>query len=101
MLLLVGTLVHAVCLIGHPSVAEEYKSAQAVLVARVIGQHEVSETGDGFFYDGTMYTLKIERAFHGSIGARADVFSENTSGRLPMVAGQRYHCSSASAMTDY
>jgi hypothetical protein len=82
--------VHAVCLNGHPSVAEEYKNAKAVVVATVVGQHDVPETSDGFYYEGTMYAIKIDRAFRGSVGAEAEIFSESTSGRFPMVIGSAY-----------
>jgi hypothetical protein len=89
-LLVTGTIVHAVCLNGHPAVAEEYKAAKAVVAARVVSQHDAPETNDGFWYEGTMYTVKIERAFRGSVSRQAEVFSENSSSRFPMVVGSVY-----------
>jgi hypothetical protein len=89
-MLLVTISAHAVCLNGQPSVAEEYKAAKAVVVARVVRQRGVPVSGDSFYDDGTMYTVKVERAFRGNVGAEADIFSENTSGRFPMAVGARY-----------
>jgi hypothetical protein len=88
--LLAVTLVHAVCLNGHPSVAEEFKAAKAVIVARVVREHDVPEARDGFWNEGKMYTVKIELTFRENLGDEADLFSENTSGRFPMVVGSRY-----------
>jgi hypothetical protein len=75
---------------GRPSVAAEYKKAKAVVVARVSGKREVPETTDSFYYEGTMYTVKIERVFRGVVRAPAEVFSENSSGRFPMLVGSVY-----------
>jgi hypothetical protein len=88
--LLTGMSAHPVCLNGHPSVGEEYRNSKAVVLARLVGQREVPETSDGFYFDGTIYRIKIERTFRGSIGADAEIFSENSSGRFPMVVGSKY-----------
>jgi hypothetical protein len=89
-ILLTGMPAVAVCLNGHPSVGEESRSSKAVVLARVVGQREVPQASDGFYFDGTIYRIKIERAFQGSIGTDAEVFSENSSGRFPMVVGSKY-----------
>ena len=88
--LIAGISVQAVCLNGHPSVAKEYQTAKAVAVARVVSQREVPETSDGFYYEGTMYTVQIDRIFRGNFGPEAEIFSENSSGRFPMVVGSVY-----------
>jgi hypothetical protein len=88
--LLTGMSAHAACLNGHPSVREEQQNSKAVVLARVVGQREVPETSDGFYFDGTIYRIKIERAFQGNIGADAELFSENSSGRFPMAVGSKY-----------
>jgi hypothetical protein len=89
-ILLTGMPAVAVCLNGHRSVGEEYRGSKAVVLARVVGQREVPETGDGFYFDATIYRIRIERAFQGSIDADAEIFSENSSGRFPMVVGSKY-----------
>jgi hypothetical protein len=81
---------YGVCLNGHPSVDNEYKGSKAVLLAVVAGQRNVPEASDGFFLEGTAYRLKIERIFHGKLANSPEVFSENSSGRFPMVVGSKY-----------
>ena len=89
--LLPGMLsVKGVCLNGHPSVVDEYKGSKAVALATVIGQRDAPETSDGFYLRGIFYHLRIERSFHGNLGNNAEVFSENSSGRFPMVVGAKY-----------
>jgi hypothetical protein len=82
-------LAHGVCLNGHPSVNREFKGSKAVVLATVIGQREVL-SNDGFFFDGTIYRLKIDRMLRGGVSKHPEVFSENSSGRFPMVVGSKY-----------
>lgn len=89
-LFLPWTSAHGVCLNGHPSIGDEYKRSKVVVLAIVVGQRDVPETSDGFYLEGTIYNLKIERAFHGNAGSNAEIFSENSSGRFPMVVGSKY-----------
>jgi len=88
-LLLAGTTVRAVCLNGHPSVAEESKAAKAVVAATVIAERLVP-SAEADFYDGTLYRIRVDRTFRGSLGDAAEIFSENSSGRFPMTVGAEY-----------
>ena len=86
---LAATSVHAVCLNGHPSVAEEYRTAKAVVLATVRTERLIP-SADKEFYDGTLYRISVDKAFHGKLGSEAEIFSENSSGRFPMTVGRRY-----------
>lgn len=78
------------CVNGHPSVSKEYAASKAVLVAKVVGRSSVPALKDGFFLDGTMYRLALERTLYGQIYSAPEVFSENSSGRFPMKLGATY-----------
>jgi len=88
-LLLAGTTIHAVCLNGHPSVAEEYKAANAVVAATVVAERLIP-SAEADFYDGTLYRIRVDKIFRGSVGDSAEIFSENSSGRFPMTVGAKY-----------
>jgi hypothetical protein len=47
-------------------------------------------TSDNEFYDGTMYRIRVDRAFRGNLGNAAEIFSENSSGSFPMTVGAKY-----------
>jgi hypothetical protein len=89
MCLLAAKLVHAVCLNGHPSVAGEYKSAKAVVVATVVAERRIPSS-DHEFYDGTLYRITVDKVFRGNLGHDAEIFSESSSGRFPMTVGAKY-----------
>ena len=88
-LLLTGTILRAVCLNGHPSVAEEYKAAKAVIAATVVAERLIP-SAEADFYDGTLYRIQVDKTFRGSLGESAEIFSENSSGRFPMTVGAKY-----------
>jgi hypothetical protein len=89
---------------GHPSVAEEYRVAKAVVVATVLARQLVPSVEDDS-YDGTMYRIRVDRRFRGSLGDEAEIFSENSSGRFPVTVGARYllfiHTGSGRMQVDY
>jgi hypothetical protein len=103
-LLLTGTTVHAVCLNSHPSVAKEYKAAKAVVAATVVAERLIP-SAEADFYDGTIYRIRVDKAFRGSLGDSAEIFSENSSGRFPMTVGAKYllfiHTGTAGMRVDY
>jgi hypothetical protein len=74
---------------GHPSVAKEYKTAKAVIVATVLAERLIP-SADNEFYDGTVYRIRVDRVFRGNLGKQAEIFSENSSGRFPMTVGAKY-----------
>jgi hypothetical protein len=80
--LVTGRIAHSVCVNGHPAIPEEYKTAKAVVAELVVSQREVPETKDGFWYERTMYTVRIEGTLRGSMGGEAEIFSESSSARF-------------------
>jgi hypothetical protein len=56
---------------GYPSVAGEYKGANAVVVATVLAEGFVPSS-DKEFYDGTMYRIRVDRVLHGNLGNAAN-----------------------------
>jgi hypothetical protein len=85
-----GLTAQGVCVNGHPSIASEFQHSKAVVLATVIGIKQLPETQDGNFLDGIMYQVKVQRRFKGSNPPTLDVFSENSSGRFEMTAGEAY-----------
>ena len=102
--MLTGTIVQAVCLNGHPSVAEEYEAAKAVVAATVVAERLIP-SAEADFYDGTLYRIRVDKTLRGSVGDSAEIFSENSSGRFPMAVGAKYllfiHTGSAGMRVDY
>jgi hypothetical protein len=80
--------VHAACLIGNPSLEQEYKGADMVFVGRVTSEEFTQESKN--YLDGTTYTIHVEEMLRGSRSKNVRIFSENTSGRFPMQAGASY-----------
>jgi hypothetical protein len=79
-----------VCFQGHPSVAQEYAKAKAVVIAAVTQADYTAAPDDQYFVAGTTYQLKIEKIFRGDVASQAGVFSENSSGRFSMQIGHEY-----------
>jgi len=90
LLLLIGASgsAHSFCPDPHPSLEKEYSTSAIVFVGTALSERSTIES-DGF-YDGTTYTLQVEKIFRGKAGQMIDVFSENSSGRFPMTVGNRY-----------
>jgi hypothetical protein len=76
--LLAVTYSHAACLNGHPSVVEEYNTAKAVVVATVVGERLIP-SAEGDFYNGTLYRVRVDRTFRGTLGNQAEIFSDSSS----------------------
>ena len=86
--LLMSTIATAVCLKGHPSIAEEYADSQSVFIGKVTSIQDVPESGD--YYDGHNYTVQVQEVFKGNPTNTVVIFSENSSGRFPMSVGSTY-----------
>jgi hypothetical protein len=71
-----------------PSVREEASASDYVLKAIVSAERVVPEAGKS--YDGWSYRLKPLQIFRGRVHAGSEVFTENTSGRLPLEVGAQY-----------
>jgi hypothetical protein len=85
----VTAVAYGACLNGHPSVAKEYKDSTAVVLATVLTERLVPSSDNDFYY-GTIYQIRVDRRFRGALGEKAEIFSENSSGRFPMKVGSRY-----------
>lgn len=86
--LLISTIATAVCLKGHPSIAEEYADSQSVFIGKVTSIQDVPESGA--YYDGHNYTVQVQEVFKGNPTNTVVIFSENSSGRFPMSVGSTY-----------
>jgi hypothetical protein len=51
---------------------------------------EIGESRDGYFLAGTELTVRVDRIFKGSPPRTLTLFSENSSGRLPLADGTLY-----------
>ena len=90
LLLVLSATAYAACVSGHPSVSKEFRASKAVVVAKIVARSYVPPTKDGFFLEGTMYRITVERIYRGEMQRGAGIFSENSSGRFPMRVGATY-----------
>jgi hypothetical protein len=88
--LLSSALASAVCVNGHLSVKREYSRSHYVSTADVISASNVSESKDGYYFEGTNYKLRTIQTFKGQPPETFTVFSENSSGRFDMAPKERY-----------
>lgn len=80
----------AVCLLGDYSVAAEFQRSAAVVTGKVVNAEEVPPLPPYFDLDGTNYTMTIDAVYRGNPPNPLVLFSENSSGRFPMVVGSSY-----------
>ncbi len=78
----------AACLLNDYSVRGEYDRSAAVITGEVIAQRPVA--GSAPHLDGVVYTVTVETIYRGDVPGSVEVFSENSSGRLPMERQRRY-----------
>jgi hypothetical protein len=71
------------------SVAAEYGKSVVVVVGTVTGKQRLPEP-NAESPDSTLYHLKVSDALKGTPSNRISVWSENRSGRFPMVVGRSY-----------
>jgi hypothetical protein len=83
-----GGSVFATCLVGNPSLEQEFQNAAMVFVGRVTSEEFTPESK--LYLDGTTYTIHVEEVLRGSRSKSVRLFSENTSGRFPMQVGTSY-----------
>lgn len=60
-----------------------------VFVGRVVAEQKIHEAPGGFF-DGIEYQLSVVEPLRGKPKALVHIFSENSSGRFPMMVGNSY-----------
>jgi hypothetical protein len=61
-----------------------------VVVASVVQEKSVAAMPDGYFLEGKIYELTVEKAFRGNVGPTHELFDENASGRFDMSVGTKY-----------
>lgn len=66
----------AVCPKPDPKVCAEFFKDDAVFVGIVVSERTVPPKG--YFYDGWLYRLRVQRVFRGRVGKVIDVFTENS-----------------------
>jgi hypothetical protein len=80
----------AACLNGYPSVPKEYANSKLVFIGKAVKKRTISESADGYFLDGTAYKVVPMEIYKGEIQASFNLFSENSSGRFPMLLNEEY-----------
>lgn len=78
----------AVCPKPDPKVCAEFLKDDAVFVGIVVSERTVPPKG--YFYDGWLYRLRVQRVFRGPVGEFIDVFTENSSARFRLEVGREY-----------
>jgi hypothetical protein len=74
---------------SYPDVEQEFFESELVFVGKVISEEKINETPEGYF-DGINYQLSVSESLKGNPKSMVRVFSENSSGRFPMVIGEPY-----------
>src|SRR4249919_3519214 len=80
----------AACFLGDYSMPAEYQRSEAVISGVVTDAHLVRDKQDPGSFSGIVYTVEISRSFRGSLHAKVNIYSENSSGRFPMELGTEY-----------
>jgi hypothetical protein len=78
----------AVCVDGNPSIKQEFNKSIIVCIGRVVAERFTPESKD--YLEGVTYTMIVKEVFRGSPSKTIQIFSENSSGRFPMVTSSSY-----------
>jgi hypothetical protein len=78
----------AACLLNDYSVRSEFVKSLAVVTGTVVGERVTPEHKDR--YEGVTYTVNLQDPFRGRASPTFELFSENSSGRFPMIKGMEY-----------
>ncbi|HTX75580.1 MAG TPA: hypothetical protein VMD29_05180 [Terracidiphilus sp.] len=89
-LILCSSTAYAACVNGYPTIREEYNSSALVFVGDVVAHRSTPSTGDGYFLDGDSYMVTPLAVLKGRPGSKVNLFSENSSGRFPMLLERKY-----------
>jgi hypothetical protein len=68
----------------------EFRHSRVVLIGTVGSERNIPDPDNPGFWTGTVYKLKVDALLKGTVGNSIEVFSENSSGRFPLVVGSRY-----------
>ena len=80
--------VSGACMLPIPTVACEFLNSDAVFVGTVVSVKVAPARGDE--YQGWLYELTVQQLFRGPHTKTIRVFTEISSGRLPLHLGKRY-----------
>ena len=61
-----------------------------VFIGKVVKKRTVPGSADDYFLDGDTYRVVPTHIYKGNIKGPLDLFSENSSGRFPMIPGREY-----------
>jgi hypothetical protein len=89
-LLLFSVSASAACPDGYPAVHREYSHSNFVFIGKAVKKRKTPESADGYFLDGNTYRVVPTHIYKGKIKANFDLFSENSTGRFPMLLDQEY-----------
>ena len=75
---------------GDYSVKAEFPRSVAVVKVLVVSERSEPDPDAPEFVGGTIYKVKIQESFRGTLQGAVEIFSENSSGRFPMDSGRSY-----------
>ena len=81
---------HAFCFAPPLEVSDEYFVSPLVVEAEVLSSRDVTDPTDRDSITGTFYRIRISRVYRGRPGDLKNVYSENSTGRFPMLLKHRY-----------
>ncbi len=80
----------AACPDGYPSVREEYAGSAYVFIGKAVKTHKVPGSADEYFLEGDTYKVVPTHVYKGNIQGSLELFSENSTGRFPMLLNREY-----------
>lgn len=76
------------CPAPQPTVACEFLDSDAVFIGTVISTQDTPAQGS--YYDGWTYEISVQKMYRGPVGKTIEVFTEKSSGQLPLDNGKEY-----------
>jgi len=87
-LIVVPATAAAVCPLPTPKVCNEFFKSDAVVIGTVVAQQDVAAIDR--FDDGWIYRIRVHHTFRGPKQGELSVFTENNTGRLPLIVDHEY-----------
>jgi hypothetical protein len=88
LILLGPATVECYCPALAPKVCSTFYRSDAVFLATVLSEASVVSKDD--FIEGWRYRVRVKRPFRGTVTETVEVYTENTSSRLPLKVGRDY-----------
>lgn len=76
------------CPAPQPTVSCEFLDSDAVFIGTVISTQDTPAQGS--YYDGWTYEISVQKMYRGPVGKTIEVFTEKSSGELPLDNGKEY-----------